>query len=656
MDPVPGSNIAGASMSLSHPVNNSIFCRMPSGARVKAVKAVTTVRGPARSIPAQPLTAFSASRTGEAEPLPLPQWQSTFNKLGSLVARMDGRWVESDVAQFVKKLDDFHSNVAVDLQKALENDASTEAGWFSRGWTDSYLTSRLPLGVYVSFALKLNLPTVVTGAASGVAHTFYPVSGAVLGAYEHLQMIQEKKLAVEYEKGRALCTSQPAQLFSHRKACQGKDQLIPCLQGKKQHIIVLSKGQPHRLQIADESGRKISLHDLAATLYAINLAPGREDTIDLTPMTSGGRNQCAALQKEFIESSGVNRAVWQQVEEAFCCVCLDDPDGQASGKQLLAGNGSNRCFDKSLQLIAMANGEVGVTIEHTPADAGAWLPLFHRIIQRLSSGKSMNGELLPTVERLVPEVNDNLKSKLASASACFKDLLAQVELKEVTVQNVDQTALKEQAISPDAFYQLVFQLAACHAGYKAPPTYESVSMRQFKYGRTDDLRSFSPEVLTFLTALDNANIPGAKKAELLRKALKAHRQKIKECKAGEGICRHLFALEKKWETLHPEQAANKPGIFADPVYQDLVNRSTLSTSCVADQSISHFVFGPVDNDGLGIAYYPTENDLRMTVSWNKENREKALTFVARLEASVNQLLGMLDIARNQETRSQGARS
>lgn len=655
MDSIPDRDVAGfmaTGMSLSHPDIHSISCRMPSGALIKEVKVTTTARGPACSIPAKSLAEFRAARAGAVDPIPLPQWQSTFNKLQLLPAKMDGRWTESDVAQFVKKLDDFNSNVAADLQKALENDALTKAGWFSRAWTDRYLTSRVPLCVYVSFALKLNLPRVETGDAAGALHAFYPVSGAVLGAYEHLQMIQEKKLAVEHEKGHALCMSQPEQLFSHRKACQGKDQLIPCLQGKRQHIIVLSKGQLHRVQIADESGRKISLHDLAATLDTINLTPKREDTFDLTPMTSGDRNECAELQKDFVESSSINRAVWQQVEEAFCCVCLDDPDGQEeSGKQLLAGNGSNRCFDKSLQLIAMANGEVGVTIEHTPADAGAWLPLFNRIIQLLNNGKPMNpmnGELLPNVKRLVPEVNDHIKSKLASASACLKDLLAQVELKEVTVQNVAQTVLKEQAISPDAFYQLVFQLAAYRSGYKAPPTYESVSMRHFKYGRTEDLRSFSPEVMKFLTALGNTDTSRAVKAQLLRKALNAHRQKIKDCKAGEGICRHLFALEKKWETLHPDQTANKPGMFTDPIYQDLVKRSTLSTSCVANNSVSRFVFGPVDNDGLGIAYYPTESDLRVTVSWHKDNREKALAFVAGLELSVNQLLGMLNIARGQE--------
>ncbi|USE35513.1 choline/carnitine O-acyltransferase [Endozoicomonas sp. SCSIO W0465] len=75
----------------------------------------------------------------------------------------------------------------------------------------------------------------------------------------------------------------------------------------------------------------------------------------------------------------------------------------------------------------------------------------------------------------------------------------------------------------------------------------------------------------------------------------------------------------------------------------MVKRSTLSTSSVADPNIGRFVFGPVVSEGLGVAYSPAKSSLNVTVSWQKDNRGKALKFVARLEKSVNQLLEMLNI-------------
>ena len=652
MDSVSGKDVAGCvaqGTSLTHSGIHSVLGKMPSGVLVQEVKAKTKTATSDSACPfsTQPLAAFTTASAGKVDPIPLPQWQSTYHKLGSLPAKMDGRWVESDVANFVKKLGDFNSNVATDLQNALENDALTESGWFGRYWDDMYLKLRSATPINISFALKLNLPEVDTGTSSEETHSFYPVSGAILGAHEHLQMIQEKRLAVDQERGKALCMSQPEKLFGHRQACKDKDELIPCPQGNAQHIIVLSKGQLYRVQVSDESGKKISVHNLANTLTEISLKPKQDDAVDLTPMTSGNRNECAELQKDFVEFSEANRNVWQQVEGAFCCVCMDDPGGgDDSGKQLLAGIGSNRCFDKSLQFICMDKGEVGVTIEHSAADAGAWLPMANRAIKLLNSAKHYDGELASNDKRLAPDIDDSMKSRLASASDRFNSHLSQVELKEVNVHNISQAVLKDKGISPDAFYQLMFQLAAYHAGYDHPPTYESVSMRQFKYGRTDDLRSYSPEVMKFLTAFGNASSSDDVKADLLRKAFDAHKQRIKDCKAGEGICRHLFALEKKWEELYPNEAADKPALFTDSVYQDLVKKSTLSTSCVADESISRFVFGPVENDGLGIAYYPTEHDLRVTVSWQKDN-EKGQVFVASLEKAANQLLGMLGIKQLQ---------
>ena len=52
-----------------------------------------------------------------------------------------------------------------------------------------------------------------------------------------------------------------------------------------------------------------------------------------------------------------------------------------------------------------ADGKIGATLEHTPADADAYLPLFNRINDNLSVEKSDEGDLTPTPQKLDWDIN-----------------------------------------------------------------------------------------------------------------------------------------------------------------------------------------------------------------------------------------------------------
>ena len=634
--------------------NASSAGKTSSWVDVREVKPVTTSADPAasgdvdvRQTSSQPLVSYSVAPARKVDPIPLLELKHTLGQLKSLPMAMHGQWSDADIANFESRLGVFESRVAPDLQRALEYDAATEAGWFGHYWDEMYLKSRVATPINVSFGLELNSNNT-SEALTGQQTVLRNMAGAVLTTYEHLQIIQEGKLAVERDaRGKPLCMNQSNRLFCHRKAMPDKDELVPCPQGKAQHIIALAKGQIYRVSISDALGKRVSQAELTKVLANLSEAKlgeknARNGALDLTAMTAVDRDQCAALQAQFVAGSENNKVLIEQVEQAFCCVCLDDCEGvqeEGVGKQLLAGNGSNRCFDKSLQLIRLANGAIGATLEHAPADAGAWFPLFDKIKATLAGEQQLHGELVPDYTLLTPEIDDDLRANLTQASEQYLAALDQVDLQQVHVKDVDQAFLRRCGISSDAFYQLAFQLAAHHAGYKHPPTYESASMREYRYGRTDDLRSYSAEVMNFLAAVNIDDVSDGAKADLLMKALKAHKEKIKACKTGHGICRHLFALEKKWEELHPK--AGKPALFTDPVYLDLVKKSTLTTSCVANPNISRFVFGPPESDGLGIAYYPTSNELRVSVSWQNNNQQRAQQFVRALEPSAQQLFRML---------------
>ena len=65
----------------------------------------------------------------------------------------------------------------------------------------------------------------------------------------------------------------------------------------------------------------------------------------------------------------------------------------------------------------------------------------------------------------------------------------------------------------------------CFRIHKQPcGSYESASIRMFQLGRTDTIRSCSSESLEFSKAMLDSSMPAGKKAELLRKAIAAHKQ------------------------------------------------------------------------------------------------------------------------------------
>ena len=74
------------------------------------------------------------------------------------------------------------------------------------------------------------------------------------------------------------------------------------------------------------------------------------------------------------------------------------------------------------------------------------------------------------------------------------------------------------------------------------PTYETASTRRFFHGRTETIRSATPESAAFAAAFCDAGATREAKEGALRKAVKNHSRITKEAMLGNGMDRHLFAL------------------------------------------------------------------------------------------------------------------
>lgn len=83
----------------------------------------------------------------------------------------------------------------------------------------------------------------------------------------------------------------------------------------------------------------------------------------------------------------------------------------------------------------------------------------------------------------------------------FNRLSDALELNILYFDEYGKEFIKSKNISPDGFCQLIMQLAHYTAHSKLVSTYESASIRRFKYGRVDNIRAATPEVLKWVKSM-----------------------------------------------------------------------------------------------------------------------------------------------------------
>ena len=144
--------------------------------------------------------------------------------------------------------------------------------------------------------------------------------------------------------------------------------------------------------------------------------------------------------------------------------------------------------------------------------------------------------------------------------------------------------------------QLAMQLAYVRLHGKIACVYESVHTRRFKYGRTEAMRSVTPESMELIRAFTDGD-SGEAKYTALKNAVSAHVSRQKDCQQGYGVDRHLAALLR----LARAQGI-MPKLFQDRGYTVLVESVICTSSLAAGMGIDLFCFGQVVDNGYGLGY------------------------------------------------------
>jgi carnitine O-acetyltransferase len=163
--------------------------------------------------------------------------------------------------------------------------------------------------------------------------------------------------------------------------------------------------------------------------------------------------------------------------------------------------------------------------------------------------------------------------------------------------------IKQNGFSPDAYVQMIMQLATYRLWGEQVGTYESTQVRPYLHGRTETTRTVSTESSKFIKRFglyplqdENDAIARQEKIQLLQDAVTAHIKYIGLAAKGQGVDRHFFGMSMLRNDNEPV-----PDLYNDPVFQRS-KRWRVSTSHLTHPKFDGWGYGQVVPDGVGLAY------------------------------------------------------
>jgi carnitine O-acetyltransferase len=269
------------------------------------------------------------------------------------------------------------------------------------------------------------------------------------------------------------------------------------------HIVILRKNKFFIVPLIDESGKELSAAELEVQIERVIQDAGSDSALSLGVLTSDNRDIWADARETLIAASSENEKALRAIESAMIVVCLDDTKPvtrEDISWSCWVGNGRNRFYDKH-QLIVFENGRSGFLGEHSCMDGTPTLRMNEFALAAIARKKidlgpertSETGARLPAPVQLKFVINDQVRQLVHSAEEHFDKLVSNHDLHVLHYEGYGKSYIKKFKASPDAWAQLVKQLAFHKMFGRPAVTYESAQTRKYQLGRTEVIRSASNE-------------------------------------------------------------------------------------------------------------------------------------------------------------------
>ncbi|EJF63177.1 acyltransferase ChoActase/COT/CPT [Dichomitus squalens LYAD-421 SS1] len=537
------------------------------------------------------------------------------------------------------------------LQERLQARAAQPgtANWLADWWNETaYMGYRDPVVVFVSyFYVHLD-----DKARPGQAKRAAQLLKAILPFRD---LVESEQLEPEKVRGAPLAMKSYEWLFhSSRYPVKPVDTAKKFDPKTHNHVVFVRKNKFYKVQLADKSGRELSAPELEAQIEKVIALAGNEKAPPVGALTSENRDNWADARAALLAASPSNAAALEDIESAILVVALDDTKPVTREQASWAcwvGDGRNRFYDKH-QLIVFENGKSGFLGEHSCMDGTPTLRLNEFILASLAAGKidlngaGTNAELEPPQE-LQFTLDGKTREYIAQAEENFDALVAKHDLEVLHYEGYGKEYIKAFKASPDAWAQLVKQLAF-HKMFNRPGVcYESAQTRKYQFGRTEVIRSASNESKAWAEAMLDPTQTDEHRAALFRKAISRHLQYAAWAADGQGVDRHLFGLKKSLKEGEPV-----PDIYTDEAFSK-TSHWELSTSQLSSPYLDGWGYGEVVPDGYGLSYSIGDYYIRWTITSLKRNTAELKHYLAE---AATETRAMMERAAKAAKKAEGEKA
>uniref|UniRef100_A0A8C1W3C3 Carnitine O-acetyltransferase n=1 Tax=Cyprinus carpio TaxID=7962 RepID=A0A8C1W3C3_CYPCA len=553
--------------------------------------------------------------------LPVPPLQQTCSRY---LASLEPLISAEEMTHTRELMDEFlrPGGIGERLQKSLERRARKTENWLSDWWMQwSYLDSRMPVAMYTSPGVVL--PKMHLQDRQGQMRF---AAKLIAGVLDFKSMIDSHTLPVEYLGGKPLCMDQYYQVLSScRIPGPKRDTVVNYAVGKTPptHITVVHNFQFFVLDVYNSDGSPLTVDQLYVQLEKIWNSSLQSNKEPVGILTSNHRNTWGKAYNNLIKDK-TNKESVRAIQKSIFTVCLDAPKPRVSDEmyhnkvaaQMLHGGGSrwnsgNRWFDKTLQFIIGEDGSCGLTYEHAPAEGPPIVFLVDHVVDYMKRSEMVRTPMIPLAmpQKLRFNITPEIKKDIEKAKQNMNIMVNDLDVRVLNFTHYGRKFPRSYKMSPDAFIQMALQLAYYRMYQTCCPTYESASLRMFKLGRTEAIRSTTTESLQFTKAMDDPSKHNSEKAALLEEAIKVHRKHTHMAIHGQGIERHMLGLRM----IAIEDLTSLPDIFMDTSFA-VASHFNLYTSQVGSKTDCVMCLGPMVPDGYGICYNPMDDHINFAVT------------------------------------------
>lgn len=512
------------------------------------------------------------------------------------------------------------------LQKRLEHFAEGRDNWLAEFWDDyAYMSYRDPVVPFVSYFFSHKDIDNAIGK-----HQLYKASLIAYYATQFLIQVESETLQPEIIKGKPYCMNAFHYMFNNsRVPAAGRDITKMYNGAEHRYFVVALNNNFYKVYHHNKEGMPLSKSEIFNQLqYLVNFVnPCVPRGEGVGVLTSLNRDEYVTAFDQMTKSP-INTKSLETIFASSFVICLDDNAPvtvEEKSRNCWYGDGENRFFDKPLEFIVSKNGNSGFLGEHSRMDGLQTVQLNNTILAQIV--KESPAEFLAKVSaqstdnaaQAVPELPTALKFDLsaqtkhdiASAKVKFASTIGTIDQEIFHYYGYGKNLIKQFKVSPDAYVQMMMQLAYYKLTRTLRPTYESAATRMYLKGRTEAGRSVSVEAKKFVQTWTDIKATNEEKIAALNAACKQHVKYLTEAADGKGVDRHFLGLLRM-----VKDGEDVPEIFKDPVFKYSSNWF-VSTSQVPSEYLKSWGWSQVIDEGFGLAYLINSDWLHVHISSKK---------------------------------------